>query len=518
MLSLLVLVLLLGVLLLVCKCGHREAGLPPGPSTLPFIGNLHIFPTQHIHKFTEWAHKYGGIYSLKIGPTTAIVLSDPSIVKDLMERRSATSSDRPRMHIGDVIHGGLNIAFISGGDTWRTLRRAAHAVLKRPSAALHIPIQQAEAIQLLNDMLNAPEAFYSHVDRYSNSVILSVVYGKRAPRKDTPELVAFFQVLHDWLSILEPGAAPPVDLIPALKLIPDRWAKWKRTARRIRQAQRRLLFGLLEAVEDRVSRGRENGSFVEQVLAKQTELRLDREMTAYLAGALVEGGSETTSAYLNSFILCLVAFPEAQRKAQDEMDRVVGKDRLPTLDDLHHLSYVRAIILETHRFRPNVPLFIPHAFSASEKVGEYIIPSGSTVFVNAWGILHDPVFYDDPEAFVPERFLLTTNGTKPALESPTIPSPNLTFRVGRRSCPGIHLAQNAININVMNLIWAFDFQPDVHADGSPIQPDISVSAYTKGIMSTPLPFKCTITPRSLNKADIIRREFEEAASVFDKFE
>lgn len=123
------------------------------------------------------------------------------------------------------------------------------------------------------------QAFYTHIGRYSSSVILSVLYGKRAPRFETPETKAFFDVEHQWSLILEPGATPPVDILPILKFIPERWAKWKRDAKRIRKLQRALYFGLLDETAERVRRGQQNDSYMEGVLARQEEFGLDREMT-----------------------------------------------------------------------------------------------------------------------------------------------------------------------------------------------------------------------------------------------
>ncbi|KAJ7234772.1 cytochrome P450 [Mycena haematopus] len=514
--------LALGLLcIFVClrKIGSREVGLPPGPPTVPLLGNLHVFPTEFAHyKFTEWARTYGGIYSLKIGPGTAVVLTDAAAVKELMDRRSGATVDRPAMHIADLITGGLNMALARYTENWRTLRRVAHAILTPQASAWHLPIQQAEATQLLHDILCHPENFYTHIRRYSSSVILSVLYGKRAPRYETPETTAFFNANHEWERVLEPGATPPVDLIPILKYVPERWAKWKRDCAKTRKLQRELYFGLLDETKERLSRGDENGSYMEEILTRQEEFGMDREMIGYLGGVLIEGGSDTTSFYLQSLILALVAYPDAQRKAHEEIDRVVGQHRMPTLDDLGEMPYIRAMVLETHRFRPVAPLMIPHSTLTPQEYNGCMIPQGTTIFVNAWGIFHDPgesELYDDPESFSPDRYLLTENGTKPGVDGSNLRS-TYAFGFGRRSCPGIHLAQNSINLNAMNLVWAFNFTTDTDAEGNPIK--LNTLDYQRGILTGPKPFRCKITPRSTEKAEIIERTFLDAADTFSKFE
>ncbi|KAJ6449331.1 cytochrome P450 [Mycena sanguinolenta] len=514
--SLLLVLVALCVFVCLRKVGSREAGLPPGPPTVPLLGNLHMMPTEFAqHKFTEWARKYGGIYSLKVGSGTAVVLTDPAAVKELMDKRSGSTVERPPSHLVDLVTGGLNMAFAHYTENWRTLRRTAHAILTPQASARHIPIQQAEASQLLYDILRHPQGFYTHIRRYSNSVILSVLYGKRSPRYETPQTTAFFKSQHAWMRLLEPGATPPVDMIPILKYVPKRWAKWKRDCAKVHKMQRDLYFSLLDETKERLQRGEENGSYMEEILTRQAEFGMEREITGYLGGVLIEGGSDTISAFLQSLILALTAYPDAQKKAHDEMDRVVGEHRMPSLEDLDEMPYIRAMILETHRFRPVLPLIVPHSTVTTEEYNGFVIPQGTTIFVNVWGIFHDPNLYDDPENFIPDRYLLTPNGTKPGVDDSDM-RPNLAFGVGRRACPGIHVAQNSTNINAMNLIWAFNFTPATDESGNPIKPD--TFDYEKGLSTAPQPFKCNITPRSPERVEIIEREFREAADTFCKFE
>ncbi|KAJ6451900.1 cytochrome P450 [Mycena sanguinolenta] len=506
------------------KVGSREAGLPPGPPTVPLLGNLHMMPTEFAqHKFTEWARKYGGIYSLKVGSGTAVVLTDPAAVKELMDKRSGSTVERPRSHLVDLVTEGLHMAFAHYTENWRTLRRTAHAILTPQASARLLPIQQAEASQLLHDILRHPQArrtgFYTHIRRYSNSVILSVLYGKRSPRYETPK---------------PPRATPPIDMIPILKYVPERWAKWKRDCAKVHKMHRDLYFGLLDETKERLRRGEENGSYMEEILTRQQEFGMDRELTGYLGGVLIEGGSDTISAFLQSLILALTAYPDAQKKAHDEMDRVVGEHRMPGLKDLDEMPYIRTMILETHRFRPVLPLIVPHSTVTAEECNGFVIPQGATIFVNvcefnksilvhpshhtesvSGGIFHDPNLYDDPENFIPDRYLLTEHGTKPGVDDSDM-RPNLAFGVGRRACPGIHVAQNSTNINAMNIIWAFNFTPATDECGTPIKPDIF--DYEKGLSTAPRPFKCNITPRSPERVEIIEREFREAADTFSKFE
>ncbi|KAJ7359848.1 cytochrome P450 [Mycena albidolilacea] len=503
-------------LAIVLKVGSREKGLPPGPPTVPILGNAHIFPTEYPHyKFTEWARKYGGLFSLKIGNDTVVVLTDVAAVKELLDKRSSTTADRPPSYVSQLVTDGLNMALASFTPTWKTQRRASAAILTPQATSKHLPIQRAEATQLLHNILHSPQSFYTDIQRYSLSVIYSVLHGKRVPRYETEEVTRYITVMHEWIALLQPGAVPPVDAIPILKLIPERWAKWKRECKRIRHLQRARYFGLLEDTRERMRQNQHNGSFMEVVLERQAELGMDDEMAGWFGAALLEGATDTTSSYIQSLVLALVAHPRAQKKAHEEIDRVVGEHRMPNLEDLEQMPYVRAIISEAHRFRPVIPLGIPHASLATEKYHGYIIPKGTTIFVNIWGIFHDPALFDNPEEFIPERYLLSENGTKPGVDGSGL-RPSFPFGFGRRICPGMHLAQNSINLNAMNLLWAFDLKPDIDTNGNQIPVD--TFAYTKGLATAPMAFKCRITPRTAVTAKIIEHEFLEAADAFSKFE
>ncbi|KAG8881954.1 hypothetical protein FRB98_004050 [Tulasnella sp. 332] len=487
----------------------RESYLPPGPPTVPLLGNLNIFPKEFAHyKFTEWAREYGDVYSLKIGPATAIVLSSAPAVKELMERRSASTSDRPPSHMVDVITDYKNLVLARYSDWWRSMRRGAHEILTPEACKQHLPIQAAEATQLMHDLLTKPKDFYTSVRRYSSSVIMSVLYGRRSPQFDTPETKAFFHVQHLWEHALEPGAHPPVDLLPILQRFPAWLAPWKKLCAEVRKLQRKLYFTLLEEVEKRNAKGESNGCWMETVIARADEWGMDRELVGYLGGSLIEGGSDTTSSYIQSLILALVANPEVQKKAQEEIDRVIGNDRAPTLDDIDKLPYVQAIVHEVHRWRPLAPLAVPHNTTADETYKGHLIPKDTTIFVNFWGISHDPEVYDDPSSFKPERFIESEFGTLPkAREDDKDRKNTLAFGSGRRICPGIHLATNSIRMNAMNLLWAFNFKKALDPKtGQEIEPDTWDYA------------KCRIEPRSAHHAEIIEHDFNEATAVFEQFE
>ena len=167
--------------------GRREKNLPPGPPTLPVLGNLHQIPKKGAHfQFTKWAKQYGGIYSLKLGTGTAAVITDRRLVKQLIDKKSALYSDRPKSYVADLISSGDHILLMAHGQQWRSTRKSIHgSLMERVVDEQHLPVQEAEARQMVRDYLLEPEEHMLHPKRFSNSVTMSIVWGVRTPSART---------------------------------------------------------------------------------------------------------------------------------------------------------------------------------------------------------------------------------------------------------------------------------------------------------------------------------------------
>jgi cytochrome P450 len=108
------------------------------------------------------------------------------------------------------------------------------------------------------------------------------------------------------------------------------------------------------------------------------------DLAGYMSGSLLEAGSDTTAGILYGFIQAMVVWPEVQRKVREEVDRVVGSERLPSIDDYTNLPYVRCCIKESLRWMPTVILGVPHAALKEDTYMGYTIPRGATVINNVW--------------------------------------------------------------------------------------------------------------------------------------
>ncbi|KAF8835283.1 cytochrome P450 [Paxillus ammoniavirescens] len=514
--------------------GRRQNGLPPGPPTYPIVGNLLTFPRKQPHiQFSAWARTYGDIFSLKIMHLTIIVLNSPTAVKELIDKRSLLTANRPGSLIADMITGGLNMGAARCPDKiWKTLRRAAVAMLNTHNLENFKPVLRAEASQLMLDILRNPEVsvsstlgisfltagenFYEDISRLTTSSFLVIIYGHRAARSSSSEAKIFRQLQLDFMNVVEVGKSPPVDLIPALAWVPERYALWKRRVMSVSRRYDALYGELLSLVKGRVTRGQQNGAFMEDAYLRRNELELSDAMLLNLGGTLL-AGSDTSSAVLQNLVLLLVAHPEVQAKAQKEVDDVVGHDRPPTWSDMECMPYLRALLEEVNRFRPVGPLALPHAMSQDEWVDGLFFPKGAALFINLWAIFHDERYFANPEKFEPERFLRHPLGVNPDVTDDPGRRENMMFGGGRRVCPGINAGKAAVGINAVNLLWAFDFSPAKDpCSGGMVQPDLL--AFTEGVNATPLPFKCTITPRSTAKKEIICQYFLEQSDILAHYE
>ncbi|OBZ67814.1 O-methylsterigmatocystin oxidoreductase [Grifola frondosa] len=186
-------------------------------------------------------------------------------------------------------------------------------------------------------------------------------------------------------------------------------------------------------------------------------------------------------------LLAMLSHPEVQRKAQAELDAVVGPDRLPDFGDRDSLPYVNAIALECFRWQPVAPLGIPHRSMADDVYNGYSIPGGSMIIPNIWAFTRNG-HVRDPEHFNPDRFI------KDGRFDPNVKDPRtLIFGFGRRICPGRHLADASLFINVASVLHVYNIGPPLDANGEPIQLEPTA---TTGFLSYPAPFKCTIKPQS----------------------
>ncbi|KAH7363238.1 cytochrome P450 [Plectosphaerella cucumerina] len=479
------------------KLWSHRSQLPPGPKTIK------TGITKPWLWFQELSREHGDVVYLQLGPTPTIVLGSAQAAWDLLEKRGAIFSSRPRFIMGgELLSGGLRGLMAPYAPFWRRWRKLLHSGFMQRQSETYRSIQSLESRVLMHDLLRTPMDFRTHLERYAASVIVTVTYGRRVDDVRTDAVVqGNAEAMGRLTSVNIPGKYA-VERYPALKYIPSIFAPWKAEVLEQRRKDIQLYTELMDEVRQKMNRGKAPECFARHLLEQQADLGMTDLEVAYTAGSPFGAGVETTAGSLASFLLACVKFgPYFIPKAREELDRVVGPDRLPEFSDLPRLEYIRAIASETLRWRPVAVLGgTPHASTADNVYKGMFIPKGSTVIAPLWSIHLNEADFPEPHTFRPERFM----------EQREYPGAfgHSAFGWGRRICPGMHLGSASLMINIARMLWGFDLGPQQDSDGKDI--DVDIFAYSDGFNSSPLPFPCAITPRSVEREDIIRQEYQQA--------
>jgi len=386
-----------------------------------------------------------------------------------------------------------------------------HALLNVNVAKTYVPYQLLENKQMLHEMLVTPERCLQNIRRYANALTTTMVYGWRTSTYDDDKMMQLFDGFSEFVQINQTGTAALLDSFPLLRRLPDWILPLQARAKRSFRKERELYVGHWLAAKEAVKAGTIRPCFCVGMVQAQQEEGFSDEQAAYLPGTLLEAGSDTTSSTLYGFVQAMLLFPDVQRKAQDEIDRVVGKDRLPDMSDEPNLQYIRGCVKESLRWMPTTILgAVPHAVTRDDIYMGYKIPRGAAVMNNVWGIHMDPIRSPEPRRFDPDRFKNDfLNCADSATQADASKRDAFTFGAGRRICQGMHLAEASLFLGMSRLLWAFDIEPVIDpTTGKAILPD--PDRLTQGILVMPEEFEVKIVPRDQSRADLVEKEWQEA--------
>jgi cytochrome P450 len=343
------------------------------------------------------------------------------------------------------------------------------------------------------------------VRRFATAVVLGIGFGLNIHSADDP----FIEVARDASYALAHGGAPagtPVDFFPFLRWLPS---KLHDRSLKFAKQWKWAIVNLHDKPFDAVMQSRDRGpslisTLLEQgaaQIAKGEKPEMDVDDIKGAAGAVYAAGQDTTWATLMVFILNMVLHPEVQLKAQEILDRVVGKARLPTFEDRPHLRYINYVVQETLRWCPVSPVGVPHRSFTDDTYQGYFIPAGSYVFANARAMTHDEGTYRDPDSFDPDRYIPVSEGGRGE------PIPVGHFGFGRRICVGQHLAEASVWIVVASMLSTINIRKAVDAQGREVTPDVDL---TDGLTSHPKTFRCRKEPRGRESLSTIQSAAAEA--------
>lgn len=383
-------------------------------------------------------------------------------------------------------------------------------MLNIAAAKSYVPYQVLENKQMLYQMLEQPDQFLQNIRRYSNALTTSMVFGWRTPTYDDPKMIQLFEGFGKFAEINQTGTAALIDFYPPLRWLPDFILTTQKQARDLHKEERALYVSHWLNAKNAAKQGTAQPCFCYDLIKCQKDEGFSDAQAAYISGTLLEAGSDTTSSTLYGFVQAMVLFPKVQKRAQAEIDRVVGSKRLPTMDDEFDLQYIRGCVKESLRWMPTTILgAVPHATTNDDEYMGYHIPQGAGVLNNVWTINMDPVHFPEPRAFNPDRYRDDMQSASEAASNPDgTKRDHFTFGAGRRICQGMHVAERSLFLGMSRLLWGFDFAPAVDAKGELIMPD--ADRLTQGFVCMPEEFPAKITPRSRERAALITKEWKEA--------
>lgn len=368
--------------------------------------------------------------------------------------------------------------------------------------------------QMLYQFLQEPENFLHHIRRYSNALTTTMVFGWRTSTYEDEKMKQLFDGFSQFADLNQQGAAAMVDFFPILRRLPEFLLPTKRKAKILHQHEKALYLSHWLNAKKSIEAGTIPPCFCVGVAEAQKKDGFTDDEACYISGTLLEAGSDTTSSTLYAFIQAMVLYPDVQKLAQEEIERVVGSKRLPTMEDADDLPFIRCCVKETLRWMPTTILgAVPHAANQDDIYMGYVIPKGAAVMNNVWSINMDPSRYENPRKYDPRRF---GNNTKSLYDSAVDPDVSqrdqFTFGAGRRICPGIHVAERSLFLGISRVLWSFDITPALNKDGSLNMPD--PEKLTQGFVCMPEKFKAMITVRSQERSDLITREWHQAENEF----
>lgn len=318
--------------------------------------------------------------------------------------------------------------------------------------------------------------------------MLRILYNYETdPSKNDHIVTMANTVMEEFSHATSPGAWM-VDLIPWLKYLPE-WmpgAGFKKTAKIYRDHLLQNVKDPYNFVRDQMAHGNDDVSYVAGLI-QDVHRKIDPEeegVIQWTAASMMNAGTDTTGATLLSFFAAMSIYPDVQKRAQEEIDRVVGHSRLPSFPDKHNLPYVNAILQEALRWHTLAPMGFPHMTTEDNTYNGYFIPKNTLLFPAAASITHDAEIYHDPMSFKPERFFEPYNEPLPS---------DVVFGFGRRACPGKWIAEQTMFLSIVQTLAVFNVMKDVDENGREI--DVTYEQLP-GVIARVKPFPHRIVLRS----------------------
>ncbi|KAF8161644.1 cytochrome P450 [Crassisporium funariophilum] len=473
---------------------RKHGPYPPGPKPKFVIGNMFDFPTTNAAaSYIEWGKKYNSdiLFLTTLGHHTLIV-NKREVADELFERRSRLYSDRPWIPITDLMGFDYNIALMRYGQGWRSHRKVCQQILRQKAIGAFEPVQMRKVNEMLKGLLATPDRFDQHSKMLSIGIPMAIMYGYELESIDDPVITVADQSIILGIPLLLPGATI-INTLPLLRHIPSYFpgASSHKIASKVKQLSSEMKRIPMEFVKKKMLDGTAVPSIVSNFLERKNTMGTsaeEEETVKNMAYTVYGAASDTTISATGTFFFAMAASPQIQKRAQAELDHVIGTNRLPVFEDRPSLPYIEAIYREVLRFAPPVPLGVPHCLSEDDSYEGYFIPKGwidPTSYNRA--MTHDETVYSEPYEFKPERFFDASG----ELNSD---DRVLAYGFGRRVCVGQHVASSTLWIIIASVLASFNIMQKKDERGKEIK--VNDEYWDFGLLRHKKEFECSFTPRS----------------------
>ncbi|KAL9239176.1 hypothetical protein vseg_013521 [Gypsophila vaccaria] len=441
----------------------KRKNLPPSPPRVPILGNLHQLGRYPHKKLQSIAQQYGELMLLHLGNKPTLVVSSAQAAREIMKTNDVVFSNRPQSIISKrLIYNRRNVAGAPYGAYWRQMKSICVLQLlsnKRVKSFRKVREEETalmmEKIRNTTCAVNLSETFM----RFTNDVICRVAFGRKYNGEE--DGAKFKELLKEFVELL--GTFTVGNFIPWLAWI-DRLNGLDKKVSKLATEFDQFLEGIVQEHVDRLTTDGDGevtdkadrvNDFVDVLLKVQMDntvgFPIDRDSIKALILDMFAGGTDTTYTVLEWAMTELLRHPEAMKKLQDEVRSITNDQANVTEDDLDKMVYLKAVIKETLRLYPPIPLLVPRESTHDVKINGFDIAAGTRVITNAWAIHRDPLTWEEPNTFRPERFLDSPIDFK-GQDFELIP-----FGFGRRGCPGILFAMANNEIVLANLVRMYDW-------------------------------------------------------------
>ncbi|XP_020852467.1 cytochrome P450 2C19-like [Phascolarctos cinereus] len=474
------------LLILSWRKGFGRGKLPPGPVPLPILGNMLQVDLKNIpQSFRKLGKHYGPVFTLQLGVERVVVLYGYKAVKEALIDHGDKFAERPPMPLSKAFSNGVGI-IASNGETWKQIRRFSLMTLRNFGMGKRsIEERVQEVAKNLMEELKKTKGLPCDPTFILGcapcNVICSIIFQKCFEYKDQ-KFLYLMKILNENVKITSSPWIKVYNSFPSLVLSPGSHHK------AVKNMQSIIEFILEEVKEHQRTLDPSNPrDFIDCFLMKmeqekqqpQSEFIIDNLVRT--VSDLFAAGTETTSTTLRYGLLLLLKYPEIEGKLHEEIDRVIGRNRSPCMEDRNKMPYTNAVIHEIQRYVDLVPTSVPHAVSEDVQFRQYLIPKGTTIIPLLSSVLYDDEGFPNPYQFDPGHFLDESGNFKKS-------DYFMPFSTGKRICAGESLARMELFLFFTTILQNFTLKSPIDSK------DIDITPIANGTIRVPPSYELCFLP------------------------